>query len=292
MTITEPGVVYDMTDEAYHRDPVEAGSLSSSGARDLLPPSCPALYRFKADNGEEHKRAFDLGHAAHTLNLGTGKPLVKVVGSGKDPESWNTNATKDEVQAVRDAGSVPLHPSDYETVHAMAAALRADRTCAALFNPEHGQAEVSGFWVDAEFDVWRRFRTDWLNQRPGRRLLVVDYKTTDSVDPRAIQKAVHSHGYYMQQPFYLDGVEALGLAEDPAFLFVFQMKKPPYLVQIVTLKPSAVELGRDRNRAALERFRDCQKTGIWPGPTAEPLEIDLPRYASYQWADEQDMTDD
>lgn len=42
-TITEPGV-YDLPAEVYHADPVEGGSLSSTGARKLLPPSCPGWH--------------------------------------------------------------------------------------------------------------------------------------------------------------------------------------------------------------------------------------------------------
>ena len=287
MTITEPGVVYDMSDEAYHRDPVEAGSLSSSGARRLMPPYCPAIFRYEADHPKPPKREFDLGHAAHLELLGKGARLVIV-----DEKDWRKKDAQQQRDQAYDEGNTPLLTREYEQVKTMARTLRADPVLAALFDPEHGQAEISGFWIDAEFDVWRRFRLDWLNIRPGQRPLVVDFKTTTSIDPRAISKTMHNFGYYMQQPYYLDGVAALDLAEDPAFLFVFQMKVAPWLVQIAYLKAEDVQMGRERNRAALERFRDCQKTGIWPGPSAEPLEIELPRYAQYQWADEQDTTDD
>ena len=37
--------VYDLPAAAYHRDPVEGGSLSASGAKKLMPPSCPALFK-------------------------------------------------------------------------------------------------------------------------------------------------------------------------------------------------------------------------------------------------------
>ncbi|MGW9447058.1 hypothetical protein, partial [Bacillus mobilis] len=49
--ITRPGVYDGIPEAVYHRDPVPGGSLSSSGARKLLAPSCPALFKYD----QEHK---------------------------------------------------------------------------------------------------------------------------------------------------------------------------------------------------------------------------------------------
>ena len=44
VVVDEPGVYDGLDEAAYHADPVPGGSLSASGAKLLLPPSCPALY--------------------------------------------------------------------------------------------------------------------------------------------------------------------------------------------------------------------------------------------------------
>ena len=62
LTITAPGV-YDIPAEDYHRDPVPGGSLSSTGARKLLPPSCPAKFRYEQDNPPTPTAALDFGQA-------------------------------------------------------------------------------------------------------------------------------------------------------------------------------------------------------------------------------------
>lgn len=286
LVVDAPGL-YDMTDEVYHGDPVPAGSLSSSGTKDLLPPSCPAIYRYKRDHRDElHKRAFDFGHAAHLEILGVGAE-VEVV----DERDWKKKTAQEAQKAAYAAGKVPLLTREAEQVKAMGRALRADPVASALFNPDHGVAEQSMFWVDAEFGVWRRIRIDWLKMQPGRRPLVVDYKSTTALDDRSIAKAVHNWSYHQQQPFYLDGVKALNVADDPAFLFAFQLKTPPYLVRVVQLDAEAVKLGRERNLRALELFRDCQASGVWPAYSSEITQISLPRYAEWQWADEQDQED-
>jgi hypothetical protein len=75
--ITQPGV-YDLPADVYHADPVPAelgGSLSSSGAKLLLPPSCPAIYQW-ARTHPTYSDAFDFGHAAHKKVLGAGAEIV------------------------------------------------------------------------------------------------------------------------------------------------------------------------------------------------------------------------
>ena len=59
--ITEPGI-YEMTNEEYHS---HRYALSSSGARKLLPPSCPAIFRYEQDHPQPPKKVFDIGSAAH-----------------------------------------------------------------------------------------------------------------------------------------------------------------------------------------------------------------------------------
>lgn len=165
--ITAPGV-YELDEDDYHRDPVPGGSLSASGAKLLLPPSCPAKFAWARSHPAKPKRAFDVGHAAHSLLLGVGKPLVEVIGSGKDPNAWATVETKAEVQAVRDAGAVPLHRDDYHAVHEMAQALSEHKDARRLF--ENGQPEASLFakvphrgllatWVAAGSTGYRTNRT-------------------------------------------------------------------------------------------------------------------------------------
>lgn len=278
LVVDEPGV-YEMPAEVYHADPVPAGSLSSTGARLLLSPSCPAVYRYRADHGEAESRTFDLGHAAHRQVLGDGADLVRV-----DADNWRTNAAKAARDAAYAAGQTPLLAAEYEQVQAMAAALRAHPTASALFRPGTGTAERSLFWIDAEFGVWRRARLDWLPDWVGGRLIIPDYKTCASAEPGALAKSMNTFGYNQQASWYLDGVQALGLAGDdePAFVLVCQEKTAPYLVTIGEPDRTALHWGRLRNRKALDVYRHCQATGVWPGYTDDVVSLPLPRWAEYE----------
>lgn len=266
--------VYDlMPEDEYHADPVPGGSLSSTGARRLLPPGCPALFRYEQQH-PVFKGYFDYGSAAHKMVLGTG-PKIEIVDAG----DWRTDKAKDARDAARAAGFVPLLAHEHAQVEAMAAAIQDHPVAGALFDPlSGGRAERSVFWYDREFGVWCRCRPDWLaGQRTGSgRLIVVDYKTAEHADLDSIPKSVARYGYHQQHAWYVDGVRAVGLDDDPAFIFAFQEKRPPYLVTVVQLPFEDEQIGRERNRIALERYRDCRAAGDWPGYSDEIELVTLP----------------
>lgn len=261
-----PGV-HAMPEEDYF---AATYALSSSGAKDIL--DCPARFRWK----QQHpvlKGEFDYGSAAHKLVLGSGPPIAVV-----DADSWRTNAAKAARDDARAAGAIPLLLKDLAHVTAMADAIRAHPLAAALFDPESGLPEQSLFWHDAEFDIERRARLDWLPDPRGGRLHIGDYKTAASASPDAIRRAVGDWAYHVQRAWYCEAVRACGLDDDPAFIFVFQEKTAPYLINVVQLDPAAIISGDIACRAACEMFRDCTKTDLWPGYPYEPdiTEISVP----------------
>lgn len=277
--VDEPGLYADIPESVYHGD---RGSLSSSGARKLLPPSCPAIFQHERNNPPETKPYFELGTAAHSLVLGVGAPIVEIpdellASNG----AATTKAAKEFVAEHRAAGAVPLKTDEYATVHAMAAKLREHPIASALLRG--GRSEVSAYWVDEPTGVWRRCRFDYLPEPVrGRRLIIPDYKTTQDSNPAKFGKSAADFGYYMQAPWYLDAIAALGIADDAAFVFVVQSKTPPYLVSVVELDYAAIELGYLMNRRAIDIYAECESTGEWPGYGDDIHHIALPKWIHIQ----------
>lgn len=270
-----PGL-HDGIDEAvYHAD---KNSLSVSGAKKLLPPSCPAIFKWQRDNGQPHKAAFDFGHAAHSAVLGVGAPLVVV-----EADNWLTKAAKEKRDAAYTEGHVPILTKEKAQVDGMAAALLLHPIASALLDPAHGKPEQSMYWHDEVYGVTRRGRLDWLPDTDGGRLIVADYKTAASAEPAAIKKAVASFGYHQQHAWYVDGLHALEVADDIAFVFIFQEKTAPYLVTVVELDAEAVRIGRALNDRALQVYAECTATDTWPGYTSDVELISLPGWATYQF---------
>lgn len=270
LEITEPGIYDGIPEDVYHADPVRGGSLSVSGAKKLLAPSCPAKFKWERDHPSPSTKAMELGTAAHKLVLGTGAELVVV-----DAKDWRTDKAKNEAKGARLAGKVPLLTKDHEIVLAMAAAIREHPLASAIFDPARGgHAEQSFFWFDEQWGVWRRGRLDWLPAQP----YLVDYKTCVSAELSAVVKAIINFRYFQQDAWYSDGIAAITGQMLP-FLFVMQEKEPPYLVTVVQLKDQAIDAGRILNNRALEKFRDCTESGVWPGYSEGIEMVELPAWA-------------
>jgi hypothetical protein len=261
VTIHEPGVYTDLTDLDYHSDPVPGGSLSRSGMKRLLPPSTPAHFKWERDHPPETKPVFEFGKAAHRLVLGVGPEIVKL-----PYDDLRTAAAKAFKAEAEERGAVVLKEPEWVAVHGMAEALRAHPVAAALFDPERGHPEQSLFWPDEPTGVTLRARLDWLpDTTPGGRLIIPDYKTATSADPREFARKAPDYGYDLQDPMYTDGARALGLGDDIAFVFIVQQKTPPYLVSGVQLHDDDRWVARQRIRRATDLFHQCTTTNHWPG---------------------------
>lgn len=276
-TTMAPGV-YRMTAEQYHADPVPGGSLSSTGARKLLPPSCPALFRYEQDHPPEAKRHFDVGTAAHKLVLGIGPEIVVI-----DADNYRTKAAQEARDEARENGAVPLLPGEFDEVAAMATALRDHPIASALLDPDRGLPEQNLIWQDRQTGVMRRARLDWLPENTRGRTIIPDYKTCVSAEPDALAKSVHRFGYHQQADWYLTGAQELGLADDSAaFVFICQEKTAPYLVTVIELDSTAMRIGKARNRRALSIYQWCNETGTWPGYTDDIALLALPPWAEIE----------
>jgi glycine/D-amino acid oxidase-like deaminating enzyme len=270
--VTGPGV-YDLPAEDYHADPVLGGSLSSTGARTLLPPSCPALFQYEHEHGAPTKRVWEIGSAAHKLILGIGPKLVLV-----DRPRWDTNEVKKELKEIRERGDIPLKLADYEQIRAMAKALGVHPFAGQLFKPGTGRPEQTLVWQDRETGVWCRALLDWLPfPTASGRIVIPDYKSCLSAAPDKFARAMADHGYHIQLAWYLAGVRALDLGDERSVgVLVAQEKTPPYLVTVAQPDPTAMRMGEIRMREALRLYAECIASGRWPGYADDVVLASLP----------------
>lgn len=287
--VTAPGV-YDIPPAEYHADPVAGGSLSSTGARKLLPPGCPAKFKYWLTHPDPPSKAMDFGSAAHRMVLGAGADIVEI-----DAMDYKTKDAQEAKKAAYAAGQIPLLPDQMDKVQEMATAIWDHPLAAKILDPATGKPEQTIVWREeiqwrpgpkAEFEyttVWRRALVDFLSRlrTADGRLIVPDYKTCDSADKTEFMKSAAKFGYHQQAPWYIDAVRAVGLAEDVCYLLVAQEKDPPYLVNVIELDPETLMWGRELNDYSLQIYAECAATNTWPGYPHEVQLGRLPKYAQY-----------
>ncbi|MFF2100897.1 PD-(D/E)XK nuclease-like domain-containing protein [Streptomyces sp. NPDC058202] len=281
-TVEAPQIVDGLPAEDYHADRT---SISSSGLRALLNPGCPAQFKYDRDHPQAPKREFDMGNAVHAEVLGEGHAIVEIT-EFTDYKKADARALRDEAYA---AGKVPLLPKEKAQVDAMAKAVREHPLAGPLFAPGSGIPERSIYWTDPATGVRCRVRPDWLKQLPGT-TLCVDLKTIRDAAPDTISRAIRDHNYHQQDPLYIDGIEAAGLApEGCRFIFAFVSKIPPYLITVRELTDQDRDIGRARNERALRIYAECESTGIWPdwtGAVTEIPQIGMPAWETLRQAEE------
>jgi hypothetical protein len=268
----KPGI-YEMPEDEYHADPVPGGSLSSTGARKILPPGCPARFHYDRHNPPTTSKAFSMGRAAHQIVLGVDPGIF--VG---DYPNWRTKAAQEAKAAAEAAGLVALLPDDMAQIEAMADQIRAHTVATKLLS--NGKPEQTLIWQDEETGVWCRARLDFLPDTPppGRRLILPDYKTSKSAEPEYMRKHIYDYGYYIQAAWYRRGAKALRIDEDALFVFIVQEKEPPYIVTLFVPDYTMLAYGEAQCQRALKKYAECEAKGVWGPYSDEIVYVSLPAW--------------
>lgn len=251
MSISAPALVADMSERVYHSDPVAAGSLSSTGAKEIL--RSPAHYRQYVDGPRESKAAFDLGSAIHTLTLGTGWPIQRV-----EADSWRTKEAREAKASAESAGALALLDKDYAIAESVARSVRTHPIIGKLLDGE-GQAEVSAFGK-TDSGTWLRGRYDYVTPSG----IIVDLKSIRSADPNDFARTAWAMGYDVQAAHYMETYRLATGRAPRGFIHVLAEKEPPYAVSVVQLDGEFLALGESKLRRAIARYEHCTSTGEWP----------------------------
>lgn len=260
-----PGIHDGVPNAEYHAHP----ALSSTGLR-ILASKTPAHYRWAMDH-PEHKAAYDLGTAAHSLVLEDDTSNVDVL----DFDDWRTKAAREARDESYADGRVPLLAKDWALVVAMRDAVAAHPVARLALTGGHAERSV----------ITEHTTGTMLRVRPDKHLpdspigpLIVDLKSTVNADPRHFGRTAADFGYHQSDALYRDVLKTV-TGEDHKFLFVLLEKTAPHLVSVVELDDDAVDLGRRLNERAIHTWMRCDAAGEWPGyPTTDP--VGLPAWAA------------
>ena len=126
---------------------------------------------------------------------------------------------------------------------------------------------------------------DWLGVKCKARLdrvlvdegIVLDLKTTDSVEHSMFQKKVVGLGYDFQASYYAKAAEA-AFGKKFRFIFVAVERKAPYCVAMYEASPGMMAEGLSKNIGALRTYSTCSSLDLWPAPEPKLQVLDYPRW--------------
>lgn len=266
---------YHLSNEDYHA----MEGVSKSMMSKIL--DCPA--RINQPGEDEDKDSLQFGSAFHTAVLEPDKfskeyvviPADCRVGSGKGQRE-RLAELEDEARAY----SQTIIKSEWvEQIGAMRDAVMMQPAVKELGLLEGGEAEISGFYTDPDFDLLTKIRPDYLKKdRP----LIVDLKSAADPMPRKFTSVAYDKGYHIQAAHYL--YTAMKLTGIPHEEFYFIAVEKPKLkgqyigVQIykTSIHSQLCTKGLMDRARALSKFAECYRSGIWPGYETGVRELDLP----------------
>lgn len=278
------GLHSDIAARDYHADRIseEQPSLNHSIVKVLLEEAPihawshhPRLGNAVSDDPSPEK---DFGLACHRLCLGAGAPLVFV-----DADSWKTTKAKEQRDAAREDGKIPILRHKLKEAEELAEALRSGLKKRGLLEQwEAAQSEVVAIWREGQTLCRAMFDKVLVDEARGR-VIIRDLKTTESVKPKTLAKQVFNLHYDSQRQWYVGGAEKLfpQFAGRIEFEFVFIEARFPYAMQVANLDGSFRATGCSKVTRALQTWEGCMRDNLWPEYSKEnPLTLEAPEYAA------------
>ena len=278
-------IAYNQGDFAYRK---EAG-VNQSSLKKIL--DSPAHYQAALKSKLIPTPAMEMGTALHALSLDgedafNGAYIKKPDGiklNTKEGREWKEGVGRKKVLA---SGG---KDDPWGSVLGMAKSLER----LAWFDPKQEDYikhnEVSIYWE--EHGVNCKARLDRVLIEEG---IVLDLKTTDSVDPELFTKKVVSLGYDFQVGAYTAAAEA-AFGKPFRFIFVAVERKAPYTVAVYEVDEAMMSEGRYKFEKALKIYKKCEESGEWPNREVTIQKLSYPGwYNMTQEADQlpQEDSDD
>lgn len=292
MDALPPGIYYDIEAAAYHADPCETPSLSSSVASILLKktprhaqhahPRLNPLFK-----KEVTSNAMDLGSVTHEILLGCGGAFEVC-----PFDDYRTRKAQEWREVVVLNGKIPIKALDLDAAKSMAESVRsilpgipgAERAII------EGHGEAVAIWRDYLGPLCRA-RIDWLDLAGG---VVYDLKTTRTgLGDRHLNARIAGEfeAFDMRAAFYVRGVEQL-IEADPAarrvlcpdvdclsYRWIFVESEAPFEARVFEMDATTRANGDRKATAAILLWQQCLTENRWPGYARRIERPECPEWA-------------
>lgn len=108
-------------------------------------------------------------------------------------------------------------------------------------------------------------------------VIVVDLKTTDSVNVDKFQSKLVDLGYDFQAGWYSTAAEII-YGKPARFIFVAVERNEPYTVDLFEVPDFMLEEAKRKNELAMQILQECKQTGVYPAPKPSLKKLDYPKW--------------
>ncbi|ENW0932554.1 exodeoxyribonuclease VIII [Salmonella enterica] len=265
----QPGIYYDIPNEAYHAGP----GVSKSQLDDIADTPAIYLWRKNAPVDTEKTKSLDTGTAFHCRVLEPEEFSKRFIIA---PEfNRRTSAGKEEEKTFLEecarTGRTVLTAEEGRKIELMYQSVMALPLGQWLVESA-GYAESSVYWEDPETGILCRCRPDKIIPEFH---WIMDVKTT--ADIQRFRTAYYDYRYHVQDAFYSDGYRAQ-FGEIPTFVFLVASTTTEcgrYPVEIFMMGEEAKLAGQREYRRNLQTLTECLNNDEWPAIKT----LSLPRWA-------------
>ncbi|EBL6938867.1 exodeoxyribonuclease VIII [Salmonella enterica subsp. enterica serovar Chester] len=265
----QPGIYYDIPNEAYHAGP----GVSKSQLDDIADTPAIYLWRKNAPVDTEKTKSLDTGTAFHCRILEPEEFSKRFIIA---PEfNRRTSAGKEEEKTFLEecarTGRTVLTAEEGRKIELMYQSVMALPLGQWLVESA-GYAESSVYWEDPETGILCRCRPDKIIPEFH---WIMDVKTT--ADIQRFRTAYYDYRYHVQDAFYSDGYRAQ-FGEIPTFVFLVASTTSEcgrYPVEIFMMGEDAKLAGQREYRRNLQTLAECLNNDEWPAIKT----LSLPRWA-------------
>lgn len=256
---SDPGLYFNITNEAYHSGP----GVSKSQLDDIAINPAVFQWRKSAPEDEEKKTALDMGTALHCILLEPEEFGARFIEA--PPFNRRTNEGKAaEAAFLKDCaftGKTVLEHEQHRKLKLMRASALA-HPAAKYFLEAEGHCEASIYWDDEHTGELCRIRPDrFLKNQP----VIVDVKKV--ADMERFARHVEEFRYHVQDAMYRDGFYQ-HFNEYPQFVFIAVSESIDcgrYPVRVFQLEQEDVAVGHELYRRDLNTYHQCRQTNSWGG---------------------------
>ena len=246
-------VAYNQPDFAYRREE----GVNQSSLKKIL--ESPAHYKAALEFKMLPTPAMEIGTAAHCLILDGQEAFDAQYCKKPDDIKLTTKEGKEWKASIGRKKILSTGGKDdpWNAVQGMAESLRKIEWYAGTDEEYIKRNEVSIYF-------------DWLGVRCKARLdsvlvdegIVLDLKTTDTVNPDLFTKKVVGLGYDFQAAYYAKAAEE-AYGKPFRFIFAAVERRAPYSVDLFEASDEMMEEGTRKCEAALRRLKRCQQSEEW-----------------------------